>query len=148
MNSTTLPEEYVGFFFCAVICTVISVMLFVAFLKQRKNPRFKFPATVCLLSSAFGTSLVWLAPIVYMYQKEVSYLSLKLIALGGAFIVCPFALFGRWFVDYLVTIFKLNPREQRILFHIGKIGFRFSDIMGVIIMILFVSLALYIMLMK
>lgn len=148
MNSTTLPKEYGGFFFCAVIYTVVSVMLLVAFLKQRKKPRFKLPATVCLLSSAFGTILVWLAPIVFTYQKEVSYLSLKLIALGGAFILCPFALFGGWFVDYLVIIFKLKPREQRILFHIGKIGIRFSDIIGVIIAILFGYLVLRIMLMK
>jgi len=145
---TTLPEEYRAFFFCAVICTVISVMLLVAFLKHRKKPRFKLPATVCLLSSAFGTILVWLAPVVYIYQKEVSYLSLKLIALGGAFILYPFVLFSGWVVDYLAIIFKLNPREQRILFHIGKIGIRFSDIIGVIIMILFGYLVLHIMLMK
>ena len=61
-----------------MIFTVISVMLFVVFLKQRKKPRFKLPATVCVLSSAVGTSLAWLAYVVDMYQKEAFYLSLKL----------------------------------------------------------------------
>ena len=132
----------------AVILTVFSLMLFVAFLKQRKKPRFKLPATICLLSSAFGTGLVWLAHIVYMYQKEMSLLRLKMVMLGGIFILFPFALFGRWFVYYLLDIFKRKPREQRILFHIGKIGIRFGDIMRVIILILYGYLALFIMLMK
>jgi hypothetical protein len=123
-------------------------MLFVAFLKQRKKPLFKLHATICVLSSAVGTSLAWLAPIVYLYQKEVSLLSLKLVMLGGIFILFPFALFGGWFVYYLLDIFKLKPREQRILFHIGKTGIRFGYIMRLVIMILFGYLALHIMLMK
>lgn len=132
----------------AVIFTVISVMLLVVFLKQRKKPRFKLPATVCVLSSAFGTSLAWLAYVFDIYQKEVSYLSLKLTALGGIFILFPFILFGDWFFYYIINVFKLKPHEQRVLFHIGKIGVRFGDIMRLVIIILFGYLALYIMLMK
>jgi hypothetical protein len=119
----------------AVILTVISLMLFVAFLKQRKKPRFKLPATICVLSSAIGTSLAWLAYVVDMYQKETFYLNLKLRTLGGIFILFPFILFGDWFVYYMLDIFKRKPHEQRILFHIGKIGIRFIDIIRVIILI-------------
>ena len=148
MNSTILPKVYGGFVYGAVVYTVISLTMFVAFLKQCKKPRFKLPATICLISSAFGTGLAWLAPVAYMYQKEVSLLSLKMVMLGGIFILFPFTLFGDWFVYYLLDILKRKPREQRILFHIGKIGIRFGDIMRVIILILYGYLALYIMLMK
>jgi hypothetical protein len=132
----------------AVILTVISLMLFAVFLKQRKKPRFKLPATLCLLSSAFGTSLAWLAYVVYMYQKEAFYLSLKLRTLGGIFILFPFILFGDWFVYYIIDIFKLKPHKQRILFHIGKIGIRFIDIIRVIILIAYGYYFLRILLMK
>jgi len=132
----------------AVILTVFSLMFLVAFLKQRKKPRFKLPATVCLLSSAFGTGLAWLAYVVDMYQKEVSLLNLKLRTLGGIFILFPFILFGDWFVYYIIDIFKLKPHKQRILFHIGKIGIRFIDIIRVIILIAYGYYFLRILLMK
>lgn len=150
MISTPLPEKNGIFVFVygAVICTFFSVMLFVAFLKQRKKLCFKLHSTICLLTSVVGTSLLWLAPIVDIYQKEASLLRLKLVMLGGAFILYPFALFGDWFGDYLVITFKLQRRTQRILFHIGKIAIRFSDIMKVIVMIFFGYLFLLIMLMK
>jgi hypothetical protein len=132
----------------AVIFTVISVMLFIVFLKQRKKPRFKLPATACVLSSAIGTSLAWLAYIVNIYQKEAFYLSLKLLMLGGVFIFFPIILFGDWFVYYLLDVFNRKPHEQRILFHIGKIGIRFIDIIRVIALTFYSYVFLRIMLME
>jgi hypothetical protein len=83
-----------------------------------------------------------------MYQKEVSYLSLKLVTLGGVFILFPFILFGDWFVDYVLNIFKRNPFEPRILFRIGKIGISYVEIIKALMLIAYGYCFLRILLMK
>jgi len=134
----------------AVTLTAINLMLLFVFLKQRKKPRFKLPATVCVLSSAVGTSLAWLAYVIDMYQKEAFHLTLKLklITLSIFFILFPLILFGDWFVYYILNIFKQKPHEPRILFHIGKIGISYVEIIKAIMLLSYGYYFLRIILMK
>jgi glucose-6-phosphate-specific signal transduction histidine kinase len=122
----------------AVVFTLISAVILIAFLNQRKKPRAKIAAVVCLLSSTLGTSLGWAAVVVSKYQDEASYLSVKLIALGGLFILSPICLFGKWFAEWVVGVLRLQPRKQRILFHIHGLEIRSGDIFLWIFLIIYI----------
>ena len=112
----------------AAVMTPATVLIFVAFLNQRKKPGLRTPATLCLLSSVFGTSLGWLGIAICRFQAEPCYLDLKLTALGGALILYPICLSGRWFAWWVAAMLKRQPPEPRALFRIAGVAIDVGDI--------------------
>lgn len=128
-----VPDEIIG----AVVFSLISVPIFIAFLNQRKKPGFKTPATICLVSSLVGTGLAWLAFVTSKYEEEPSFIPLKVMVLGGVLICSPICLLPKWFMDWVIRTLKLQPREHRVLFRIGKTDIWFGDILRVIVLMIY-----------
>jgi hypothetical protein len=119
------PKDYIdGDMIAAVaaIMTPMTVLIFIAFLSQRKKPGLRIPATICLLSSILGTSLGWVGLVgMCEFQDNLALLrwSMKLVLLGGALVMYPILVCPRWLAYWVASILKRQPPEPRALFRIS-----------------------------
>ncbi len=108
----------------AAIMTPMTVLILIAFVSQRKQPRLRIPATICLISSIVGTSLGWVGLAgISKFQDDLALLrwSMKLVFLGGALVMYPILVCPRWFAYWVAGILKRQPAEARALFSISGI---------------------------
>lgn len=119
----------------AVLITSMAIPVLLAYLKQYKKPDYRRYPVICFVSSILGVGVGWVAVVICSKETEPSFWGLRLLALGTFLTVCPLALFPRWFVDWVAVTFKTQPRQQRLLFRIGKTEVRSGDIVRVIILI-------------
>ncbi len=148
MDPVTSGDSWRDIMVGAVMFTFFTAIMFVAFVKQRKVPVSKVPATVCLSASTLGTILAWLGVAIAIYQKEPSHVSLKLLTVGSVLILYPLGLWGSWFAHWLADVLKLRLREQRILFRIGGVGIRLSQIMIWVLLLVYACKVVYILSMR